>query len=86
MPWRRSLSNPRKVYNERHEQVCICETPEQAALIVEAVRAVKRAEIIPQIIPADCGKPGYLTDPAEWRRTDVTSKSEPDDDGSFAIV
>ncbi len=39
MPWHRSISNLSKVYNERHEQVCVCETPEQAALIVDAVRS-----------------------------------------------
>lgn len=39
MGWHQSVSNPRKVYNERHEQVCVCETREQAALIVDAVRA-----------------------------------------------
>jgi hypothetical protein len=34
MPWHRSKSNPRKVYNSRHEEVCICETEEQAVRLV----------------------------------------------------
>ena len=44
MPWHQSLSNPRKVYDDRHEQVCVCETPEQAELIVAAVRALDPAQ------------------------------------------
>jgi hypothetical protein len=35
--WHQSKSDPRKVYDERHQQACLCETPEQAALIVEAI-------------------------------------------------
>ena len=82
MPWHRSISNPRKVYNERHEQVCICETPEQAALIVEAVRAfvppaerdslIMRNVAIKIPMPPGASRP-RVSDPA-------------DDDGSFAIV
>jgi hypothetical protein len=71
MPWHQSVSNPRKVYNERHEQVCICETPEQAALIVEAVRA---------FVPPS--KPVEKQEVAPRNR----KKTELDDDGSFAIV
>ena len=74
MPWHRSLSNPRKVYNERHEQACICETPEQATLIVEAVN---------QFVP----KPNALASTerrAEPEQTRV--RRDEDDDGSFAIV
>lgn len=37
MPWHLSKSDPRKVYDERHEVVCVCQTPEQAARIVAAV-------------------------------------------------
>lgn len=37
MPWHLSRSDPRKVYDERHEPVCVCQTPEQAARIVAAV-------------------------------------------------
>jgi len=43
--WHLSLSNPRKVYDGRHEQVCVCETPEQAELIVAAVRAFDPAQV-----------------------------------------
>jgi len=71
MPWHRSVSNPCKVYNERHEQVCICETPEQAALIVEAVRA---------FVPSS--KPVEKQEVAPRK----SKKPEPVDDGSFAIV
>ena len=39
MPWHLSKSDPRKVYDERHEMVCVCQTAEQAALIVDAIRA-----------------------------------------------
>lgn len=37
MPWHLSKSDPRKVYDERHEPICVCQTPEQAARIVAAV-------------------------------------------------
>ena len=37
MPWHLSKSDPRKVYDERHETVCVCQTPEQAARIVAAM-------------------------------------------------
>src|ERR1019366_6122664 len=37
MPWHLSRSDPRKVYDERHEVVCVCQTPEQAARIVAAI-------------------------------------------------
>jgi hypothetical protein len=76
MPWHRSVSNPRKVYNERHEQVCICETPEQAALIVEAVRA-----FVPTTHYASSNE-GAKREVAPRNR----KKTELDDDGSFAIV
>ena len=45
MPWHLSRSDPRKVYDERHEAVCVCQTAEQAALIVEAVRALPARNI-----------------------------------------
>ena len=37
MPWHLSKSDLRKVYDDRHGDVAVCQTPEQAALIVEAV-------------------------------------------------
>jgi hypothetical protein len=37
MPWHLSKSDPRKVYDSRHEVVCVAQTAEQAALIVESV-------------------------------------------------
>lgn len=37
MPWHLSKSDPRKVYDERHEVVCVCRLAEQAARIVAAV-------------------------------------------------
>lgn len=39
MPWHLSKSDPRKVYDERHQTVGVMQTPEQAALIVDAVNA-----------------------------------------------
>lgn len=39
MPWHLSKSDPRKVYDERHNGVCVCQTAEQAALIRDAVNA-----------------------------------------------
>lgn len=37
MPWHLSKSDPRKVYDERHEVACVCRTAEQAARIVAAM-------------------------------------------------
>jgi hypothetical protein len=37
MPWHVSKSDPRKLYDGRHETVCVCQNAEQAALIVESV-------------------------------------------------
>jgi hypothetical protein len=37
MPWHQSKANPLKVYDERHQQACLCESAELAALIVAAV-------------------------------------------------
>ena len=81
MPWHQSVSNPRKVYNERHEQVCICETPKQAALIVEAVRAHTPR---PNLFACEnvASKPGEKQEATPRAR----KKPEPVDDGSFAIV
>lgn len=36
MPWHQSKANPCKVYNSRHEEICICQTPEEAARTVRA--------------------------------------------------
>ena len=38
--WHLSRSNPMKVYDEQHTEVCICCTAEAAALIVKAVNAL----------------------------------------------
>ena len=40
MGWHLSKSDPRKVYDQRHVMVCVCQSPEQAALIVRAVTAL----------------------------------------------
>ena len=40
MPWHLSRSNPMKVYDERHTEVCVCCTAEAAALIVQGVNAL----------------------------------------------
>jgi hypothetical protein len=45
VPWHLSKSNPRKIYDERHEPVCVCATAEQAARIVAAVTG-KSQEVI----------------------------------------
>ena len=37
MPWHLSKSDPRKVYDERHQTVGVMQTPEYAAQIVAAV-------------------------------------------------
>jgi len=44
MPWHLSKSDLCKVYDSRHETVCICQNAEQAALIVQAVNALPRAD------------------------------------------
>jgi hypothetical protein len=40
MLWHASKSDPRKVYDSRHETVCVCQNADQAALIVRAVNAL----------------------------------------------
>lgn len=40
MPWHQSKSDPRKVYNSHHEAVCVCQTADQASLIIRAVNAL----------------------------------------------
>ena len=37
MPWHLSKSDPRKIYDETHDMVCVCRTNEQAAMVVAAV-------------------------------------------------
>lgn len=63
MPWHLSKSDPRKVYDERHQVVCVCQTPDQAALIVQSVvgrgpTSVLRAMADPAendtFLPDDC--------------------------------
>lgn len=40
MPWHQSKSDPRKVYDSRHETVCVCQNADQAELITRAVNAL----------------------------------------------
>ena len=40
MPWHLSKSDPRKVYDERHTEICIACTGEAAALIVAGVNSL----------------------------------------------
>ena len=42
MPWHLSKSDPRKVYDERHEAVCVCQKPEQALIVVTAVNRLRK--------------------------------------------
>ena len=58
MPWHLSKSNPCKVYDERHEVVCVCSTAEQAARIVanatgQPVQSVKLREPAETSAPTD---------------------------------
>lgn len=41
--WHQSKSDPRKVYDAYHKTVCVCQTSDQAALIVRAVNALPGA-------------------------------------------
>ena len=61
MPWHLSKSDPRKVYDSRHEMVCVCQTAEQARIIVDAVVAhgpqtdsikLREAAPHPDVLPA----------------------------------
>jgi hypothetical protein len=45
MPWHLSKYDPRKVYNERHETVCVCQNSEQSGLIVRAVNALPKPAV-----------------------------------------
>ena len=44
MPWHLSRSNPAKVYDERHTEICIACTGEAAALIVAGVNSLSLRE------------------------------------------
>ena len=46
MPWHLSKSDPRKIYDETHEMVCVCRTNEQAAMVVEAVNRYRQPDMI----------------------------------------
>lgn len=76
MAWHRSISNPRKVYNQRHEQMCVCETPEQARAVVDAVNAIAANPNAP-------ASPGGRADQSKRGRD--AAEIDPDA-GSFAIV
>jgi hypothetical protein len=41
MPWHLSKSDPRKVYDSYHNMVCVCQTAEQAKLVVDSVNECK---------------------------------------------
>lgn len=45
MSWHQSRSDPRKVYDSYHQTVAVCQTHEQAALIVQAVNALPQGTI-----------------------------------------
>ncbi len=64
MPWHLSKSDPRKVYDERHEPVCVCQTPEQAARIVAIVTG-KPQEVIRLKEPGQQANCEVLTDSFE---------------------
>ncbi len=44
MPWHLSKSDPRKVYDERHITVCVCDTAERAAFIIDAANEKREWE------------------------------------------
>jgi ribosomal protein L37AE/L43A len=46
MPWHLSRSDPRKVYDERHNTVCVCQNADQANLILRAVLAYGVREVV----------------------------------------
>lgn len=64
MPWHLSLSDPRKVYDERHGDVAVCQTAQQAAIIVEAVNRMRDSGGAPRTIrlqePEPAPSPGTL--------------------------
>ena len=46
MPWHLSKSDPRKIYDETHDMVCVCRTNDQAAMVVEAVNRYRQPDMI----------------------------------------
>lgn len=58
MPWHLSKSDPRKVYDSYHNMVCVCQTSDQARLIVEAVKAHGS----PQAEPIKLREPAVVPD------------------------
>lgn len=48
MPWHLSRSDPRKVYDERHETVCVTQAAEQAMYIVDAVNFARERGLAPR--------------------------------------
>lgn len=71
MPWHLSKSDPRKVYDERHEPVCVCQTAEQAARIVVAVTGTSQT-VVRLKEPQDPAKYGTVSGPS------LTDSFEPD--------
>ena len=59
MPWHLSKSDSRKVYDERHNTVCVCENSVYSRIIVEAVNVaeISRKETIANK-PTDQGSAG----------------------------
>jgi len=49
MPWHISKSDLRKIYDDRHGDVCVCQTVEQAAIIVDAVNRLRSSGVAPII-------------------------------------
>ena len=80
MPWHSSKSDPRKVYDQNHDVVCVCMNPAQATQIVSAVNQAREKQ---SAEPLASDHPAILK-PNLVELAGMNSKDAPDT--SFAVV
>ncbi len=73
MPWHQSKSDPRKVYDSRHETVCVAQTADQAALIIRGVNALPGSAVDTFVKLKEPDRSGLTPAPS---LTHVTSQAE----------
>jgi hypothetical protein len=73
MGWHLSRSDPRKVYDSYHQTVAVCQTHQQAALIVQAVNGLPQGTIETFV---KLREPERAPDPGAKALTHVTAQAE----------
>ena len=78
MGWHLSKSDPRKVYNERHETVCVCQNSEQSKLIVEAVNRYRQPDMIGYPSRKESAETGQSAGASEHAKAEAPAVQKPD--------